>query len=309
MLLLCKEGHVIVEYYDNDFRDFSKIDDFKHLGLVYPFMCIFEQNLSSTEPKLLMLAYDTKMRLQYKYNASHVQASIGKKQEKILALIDSYESAMTKLETDMNSRDEYTQVLACMVVITYKTGIRIGKDIHFKTYNTVGLSTIQKKHVTFSGTQCSFDFIGKKGVQHVYVIKDKQIVQILKRLYDSSKSNTDFLFTVVTGNKQKKITYADFNEYVRSLFSSQLISGKDFRTLLANILFLSKFLSEDIPNFKKRVSESIKFVADELHNTRAVSKKSYVFNSIMEHIASYGIDTISKMKPLDVLRHIFKHKT
>ena len=305
-ILLCKEGVILKEYYNDNFVEFKEFEKYKFLGLVYPYMCIFVNNIDLTKPALLMLSYDTKGRLQYKYNNYHIKQSQENKIKIILLLINNFDKALKKINKDIDSNDLYTKILACMSSITYKTGIRIGKDIYLDKYNSTGLSTLQKKHIKFINNTCKINFIGKKGVKHEYIIKDKKILNILLFLYNNTTNDDDFLFKINKMDKKYKITYIDFNDYLKEIFNNKNITGKDFRTLLANIIFIDKIINNElnIDNIDKLIRTSINSVAEELHNTKNVSKKSYIFEIVINYIKNNGINKIKNLTPIDALIYI-----
>lgn len=303
-ILICKEGEYYIEYKNGKFIEFKDYEKYKWLGLVYPYMCILEQNINLKKPALLMLSYDTKMRLQYRYNEYHINQSQESKVKYVKIMIKNLKSAMTEIDKDINNKkDDFKMILALMSLITYKTGIRIGKDIHFKNYNSIGLSTLMKKNLQFKNEECILTFIGKKGVSYKYNINDQVIVKNLKQLYMKCKNETDFIFRT---NDDRKITYIDFNEYLKDIFKSDVISGKDFRTLLANVLFLNHFLqNKNDMSIDVKIRDSVKYVASNLQNTNSVSKKSYIFSMIIQFIKEKGITKIKNMNILDALEYIF----
>lgn len=310
-ILLCKQGSFIKEYKENKFVEFEEIEKYKRLGLVYPFMCIFKDNLESTEPALLMLSFDSKMRLQYRYNEAHIIKSQTDKLKYVKLMITNIDSAVSQISADIqNSENEESQLLALMALITMQTGIRIGKDVHFKTYESVGLSTLMCKNVSCKDeNKCIFDFIGKKGVHYRYEIENKECCKLLNKLIKKCDSPTSFIFKTST----RKLTYTDFNDYVKSIFGNMYVSGKDFRTLLANVSFLEEFrrLSpkyEGLPTQKvieSNIKESVKHVASVLQNTNAVSKKSYIFKTIIEYIHSNYKDVVNSKDIISLIKRIF----
>ena len=207
-------------------------------------------------------------------------------------------------------------VMCSIIKISLLTGMRIGKDEHFKKYNTVGLSTIQKKHITHvSDIKIIFNFIGKKKVQYEYDVEDKAIVFVINKLYNKLKNDDEFLFKY---SNNKKINYTDVNNYIKEILNTDNISNKDLRTTLANVVFIEQFI-KNIPPGTTRLSDKdlnkiikniVKLTASVLQNTAAVSKKSYIFSIINEYIQNLNnkskLDTIKDILPLDLLRKIIK---
>lgn len=305
-ILLCKEGPYLNELTkENKLVEFSEYEKYKHLGLVYPYMCIFAENQHKDVPALMMLSYDNKMRLQYKYNSAHLIQTQQDKLKYVKSMIDNLDSAVVQIGRDLrNNENEYIQLLGLMAYITMKTGIRIGKDIHLRKYESVGLSTLMKRNVKCNSNKCEFNFIGKKQVTYKYEINDPICYSILKRKLSECKKENDFIFQ--TGSR--KITYMDFNEYVKQIFKNEFVSGKDFRTLLANVSFLENFkkLEKANPNINTNIKLSVKHVASVLQNTNAVSKKSYIFSTIIDYINSNYDNVIHSNSVIELLQKIFK---
>ncbi len=80
-------------------------------------------------------------------------------------------------------------------------------------------------------------------------------------------------------------------------------TAKDFRTYAANDLFLKFILQKDIPQsatqIKKTINECYDEVADELGNTRAVCRSSYVMPLIPEKYSENPSEFVSKKPELD----------
>ena len=87
------------------------------------------------------------------YSEYHSEINFKEQKE----ILNNFDKAMNIIYKDLKSNDLYIKVLSCMSLITYKTGIRIGKDIYFAKYNSIGLSTLQKKHLTFTNNNCKIN--------------------------------------------------------------------------------------------------------------------------------------------------------
>ena len=334
---LIKVGSSIFEIKDNQPIVFKEYLNYKRLGLVYPFMILFVDNIKledkniehiNRDKDLLMLSYDLKNRLQYKYNKKHTEFSTDDKIEIAKDIIDDYINLMNNIEHDYflkgdkctiddeynndvndesdNEEDDipYKKILSIMVLITLKTGIRIGKDYHYQQTGSVGLSTLRKEHLTFNKDNIEFNFIGKKGVSYYYKLTNNDIGNniwycVLKDLYDNTD---DFIFKY----NERKINYNDVNLYIKEKTLNKNLSGKDFRTLLANISFLKIFINKLKINIKditktqldKTIKESINETALILQNTNNVSKKYYVF----EKLTNYILDLFNDNSLLYILK-------
>ena len=110
----------------------------------------------------------------------------------------------------------------------------------------------------------------------VLVDIDKPSYKIVRDLYTKSEASN------------KKLTYKDLNEYIQT-FMGKDFSIKDFRTYAANYHFINFLLNETkkkLPKTdkikKKIILKSLKQTAKFLKHTKAISKKSYVMNFIVE---------------------------
>jgi DNA topoisomerase-1 len=72
--------------------------------------------------------------------------------------------------------------------------------------------------------------------------------------------------------------------------NNTIITTKDLRTWNANILFISYFKKlriSDNTNIEKDIKKAIEMVADKLHNSYSICKKSYIDPEIIANIAKY----------------------
>ena len=107
----------------------------------------------------------------------------------------------------------------------------------------------------------------------------------------------DYIFSYGTDNS-KVITSSDVNEYLRTIskrYSKDIIiTTKDLRTWNANMLFLTFFKklrkarrNEENKNIEriinKDVKRAIEMVAEKLHNSYSICKKSYIDPKIIEN--------------------------
>jgi DNA topoisomerase IB len=305
-ILLIKKNLLLFEYKNNTLIPFEKYDQYKHIGLNYPYM-IINNNL---ENDLIMLAFDSKFRIQYKYDKTHYQESLNEKIKKLKQITNNYLVLIKNINRDIISPNYNLQkILSVITLIIITTGIRVGKDYHFQQTKSKGLSTIQIEDVLVKQNIIEINFIGKKQVKHKYIFKkedDKIIFDTLKYLYILNKENScNFLFTF----NNKKITYIDINKYLKEKCNDDSVSNKDFRTLLSNIKYIEcikNYINEkkynDL-NFKKMFIHCNKFTADILHNTESVAKKYYIFDIINNYIIDHFDDFI-KIKDNYILLNI-----
>jgi DNA topoisomerase-1 len=173
---------------------------------------------------------------------------------------------------------------------------RGGNKIYEKKYGSYGLTTLHKKHLSITNKELKIDFIGKKGVQNNCIIQNKNIQNIVKKVYNLSNKDDPYIFSITYKNENIKITMNDLNNYLKQFH----VTCKDLRTWNANILFLKNFkkiinnninesyyqLSDDkrLKLRKKFCRDAIKETSLSLHHTPTICKSSYIFKNILEKI-------------------------
>jgi len=165
-----------------------------------------------------------------------------------------------------NSEDYSKEFIICILFrIMFLTHFRVGND----TYDTYGLTTLEKRHVSLKKPNTIiFDFIGKKNVVNHKEISDSVIYDILSKLL-KNKMNSQKIFET----EKYTVSALDMNNYLQRVMGSDF-SCKDFRTYASNKIFV-KCLCNGLS-----LKESYEYVAKELCHTKFVSKKSYVMNKI-----------------------------
>lgn len=241
-------------------------------------------------PKILFQGYDDKQRLQQIYSKKWREQA-DKAKFKSLIEFGKKLPQMTLKMLDNIKLDKITKdkLISIILRITALCGFRIGQLKYHKLYNSVGLSTLQKKHLKFLNTGLEIKFIGKKGVLNECLIDDKLIIEEMKKISDSKKAD-DFLFTYEfsdsdSGVKETRIINAiDVNNWLK--YYNPDFTTKYFRTFEVNDKLIDTLKSTNpekmtLTQRKKAIVEAIKDVSCAINNTPAICKKSYINNDII----------------------------
>lgn len=263
--------------------------------------------------KIIAFGYDSKNRKQVLYNPKFIAKQNAKKYDKISASIKFFSKLKKKIAADLggggsssSGGDEKTLAIAVILTLIFTCGFRIGNKKYEKENNSVGLTTLKYKHLKFEkNNKILIDFIGKKGVRNIATCDNLKIYEYLntkfKNVATAATTATakmeDYIFSYGAENS-KVITSSDVNEYLRTIskrYSKDIIiTTKDLRTWNANMLFLTFFKklrkarrgeenkdTEKIVN--KDVKRAIEMVAEKLHNSYSICKKSYIDPKIIEN--------------------------
>jgi DNA topoisomerase-1 len=171
------------------------------------------------------------------------------------------------------------RVLACAGRLLDRGFFRIGSEDYAEENDTYGIATMQKRHVTVSADEVTFDYEAKGGQRRVQAIGDPvvaDIVRILKR----RRGGGDELLAYRAGRRWVDVKSPDINEYVKDAAGGDF-SAKDFRTwsgtvLAAVALAVSAPAAGSKTSRKRAKTRAVKEVARYLGNTPAVCRASYI---------------------------------
>lgn len=172
--------------------------------------------------------------------------------------------------------------------------LRIGNQFYKKKYNTYGLSTLEKRHITFNNkSTLTISFIGKKHQLNTKIIHKKQnklLFQTILQFYNNKKNDTDSVFSYIHNNKKYPIKSKNINDFLKQYGN---FSAKDFRTLRANICLIEKLKKlgpyANKSQMKKFLIESLDYAADTLNNTRAICKSNYIIKPVITMYENHKI--------------------
>lgn len=236
--------------------------------------------------RLQVVGMDTRGRPQYRYHTSFAEKQQRKKFSKIEKFGEHLPKLM-KITNDHLSLDGLPKekVLALMLRLINSLYFRVGTDLSVKAYKTYGITTLHKKHLRIGRSgKLEFNFVGKSHVEHRKVLVDKELAGVMKDLASLGKGRKLFRYVDDQG-KVRPVTPAAVNGYLKSA-TDPMFSAKDFRTwggsLLAALELADIGPAEDEKQMKKNVVNAVKRVAEELGNTPAVCRASYIHPAVIQ---------------------------
>lgn len=230
-------------------------------------------------------------RKQYKYHALWNQLRNQTKFYRLLELGKLLPAVRKQVQKDLALEGlPKNKVLAVVISLMERTGIRVGNEFYEKLYGSFGLTTLKDKHVSIDKSKLKFCFRGKKGVEHTITLKSKKLAHIVQQCRDIPGKEL-FQHIDEEGNRQS-IDSGMVNDYLREVLADQEtlpegeFTAKDFRTWCGTVAALNAFIEcgpcEDEKDGKKKVIDMFDKVAGLLGNTRTVTKKYYVHPSLPE---------------------------
>ena len=248
---------------------------------------------------LLATGVDDMGRKQYVYSDSFKKKREMKKYNQLITLSSRIENLKKKIDQDI-SKNNYDQdkMNALVLRIMDLCNFRSGQKKMEKKYKSHGITTIHKNHVDIKNNKVEIEFTGKKGVNNHCEIQNKNIQDLIGKIYKLSTKTDPYLFSIIDPKTKQKVevTINTLNEYLKPYE----VTTKDLRTWNANIIFLKSLYTElqenkslihemknPTPNklFKARkriIKGAIIRTAHLLHNTPAVCKSSYIYKNIVK---------------------------
>lgn len=229
---------------------------------------------------------DDRGRKQYKYHTDWQNARQATKYNRMR----EFGRALPKIRRQVNSDLSLPgvpreKVIATLVQLLEKTLIRVGNEEYAKENQSIGLTTMQNKHVEVDAHEITFTFKGKSNQYHEITLQDKRLASIVTKLQDLPGQE---LFQYVDDNDNlHEIHSEDINQYLQDI-TGQEFTAKDFRTWKGTVLAAKALAKcEDCTSktqAKRNLNQAIKKVASELGNTPAVCRKAYIHPEL---IATY----------------------
>lgn len=218
--------------------------------------------------KIQATGFDDKNRKQYIYNKNWIEKSKTDKFKRMNTFDYSKYNRVIKHYMNKNNLCRNC-VIANVIKIMEDLNIRVGSESYKKENGTYGITTLLKSHL--QGDKLIFK--GKKGIEHIKIIKNSNSINFIKRVLNIKGPNLFY------DNNMKSICSADLNEFLKDKVQSN-ITCKDIRTYRANCIFLNYMKNLKLgstPNErKKNVIYGIDHTANELGNTRKICKDSYL---------------------------------
>jgi DNA topoisomerase-1 len=232
---------------------------------------------------LQAVGIDAAGRLQYRYHADWEKVREQRKAHRLAQMV----GALPKIRRNVSailSGDEPTRefALAAVIELIARTAIRPGSESYARLNGTRGASTLLKSNVTIEDDSVVLTFKAKGGKavrKECNAAKLVRAIGILRGL----PGKRMFQFRDGAG-VMRAVNTTQVNAFLREIAGIK-ISLKDFRTLMASAVALES-LSRITPaasarGRKKQVLEAIRAAADQLSNTPAICRKSYVHDTIV----------------------------
>jgi len=232
---------------------------------------------------LQAIGRDAAGRLQYRYHPEWQKVRETRKARRLLRLAEALPKIRRSVAQHLTGSEPTRELaFAAVIELIARSAIRPGNEDYTKKHRSHGATTLLKSHVSLDGTTLKLIFPGKgnKLVQKdVAVPRLAAAIAMLQQL----PGRRLFQYRDDAGAIQP-VKSAQVNQFLREIAGAK-ISLKDFRTLSASVAALDA-LARTTPAASARrrrtqVLEAVRATAEELANTPAICRKSYVHEAVV----------------------------
>jgi DNA topoisomerase-1 len=242
----------------------------------------------SPNAKLQATGLDKAGRKQYLYHADFRAAQEQAKYDKLIRFAEKLpelrEAMAEHLDKGELDRERVSAVALRLINLGW---FRVGSERYVRGSGTYGITTLTKRHVTVRGHRVTLAFRGKHKIQVRTSVVDEELAAAMRELLAIPGGARVFRYEWEGG--VYNLTSKRLNDYVK-LYLGPEFSAKDFRTwggtLLAAIALAEHASRKGFPETKtdekRSISAAMRRVAQQLGNTPAVCRASYVSPAVIE---------------------------
>lgn len=238
--------------------------------------------------KLQATGYDRAGRKQYLYHPDFRAQQEAAKYERLIRFAERLPEFRAAMAAHLDRDELDSERVSAIAVRLISLGwLRVGSERYVERSGTYGVTTLLRRHVEVRGRTIRLSYPGKHGMRVRTTLVDPELASALRGLL--ARRGGSRLFRYERDGKLVDLTSRQLNAYVK-LHLGEEFSAKDFRTwggtLLAAIAFAERVRARGFPDSAaeetRSVSAVMRRVAEQLGNTPAVCRASYVAPAVVE---------------------------
>jgi DNA topoisomerase I len=241
---------------------------------------------SSARAKLQATGRDKAGRKQYLYHPDYRAAQEDAKYKRLILFAERLpalrQTMSTHLDNDGLDREQVSAIALRLINLGW---FRVGSERYARD-GTYGITTLTKRHVTVRGNRIMLSYRGKHSIRVRTTLVDEELAAAMKELLAVKGAR---IFQYEWEGTRYNLTSKRLNDYVK-LYLGEEFTAKDFRTwggtLLAAVALAERAKRDGFPETptaaKRSVSAAMRRVAEQLGNTPAVCRASYVSPAVIE---------------------------
>ncbi len=236
---------------------------------------------ASEDGHLLAVGEDDRGRKQYVYHERWRSIRDQLNFYRLIGFGDALPVIRADVDRQLRRRTlDADRVLATMLRIIDRAGLRVGNEVYAEENESYGLTTLMKRHVTVQGNTTRFSFPAKSGKQAEVAVRDPGVARVIKLLLAQRGRR---LFTVDGAPVGSEV----INTRLAELTGAHL-TAKDFRTWIGTTTVF-RHLRAHLPaddHAETHVLAAIDAASIALNNTRTVARAHYVHPEVIDGYTS-----------------------
>jgi DNA topoisomerase-1 len=240
---------------------------------------------ASPKAKLQAVGLDQAGRWQYRYHPAFVAHQEKAKYEKLIRFSYALPRMRRDVALHLGDRGLHRErVMACILRILSTCFIRAGSQVYADENGSYGIATLQTRHVRVAGDTVYFDYPGKSHQRQMRHVSDRRVAAVIRALL-KVRGKKLFVYLEPDG-RVVKVRRNEINAYIKQVMGEEF-SAKDFRTWAGTLICASALArvgsepGDSARVRKQKVVTAIKETAEQLGNTPAVCKSSYIYPSVL----------------------------
>jgi DNA topoisomerase I len=245
----------------------------------------YEEVLYAADPRahIQAIGRDAAGRLQYRYHTDWEKVRERRKARRLQRLVEAMPRIRRVVSRHLSAAEPTREfALAAVIELIACSAIRPGSESYTKEHGTRGATTLLKSHVEVHGTRVMLKFRAKGGKRIEKDFKCPRAASAIKVLLNLAGRRL-FQYRGEDGSP-RIVTASEVNTFLREI-SGVKISLKDFRTLSASAAALEALAHVEPASSergrRRQVKEAVTAVSEELANTPAICRKSYVHQTVV----------------------------
>jgi DNA topoisomerase-1 len=234
--------------------------------------------------KLQATGLDAAGRRQYLYHPDFRAAQEQQKYERLVRFGELLPGLRAEVARHIR-REPLTEEWACALAVTLinRSWFRVGSERYARNGRTYGVTTLRKGHASVSGKRVLFRFRAKHRALVRMTLVDPELARGIRQLTELPGGSR--LFRFEREGELVDLTGATLNAYLAEHLGGGF-TAKDFRTwggtLTAAVALAEHGPPESEAEAKRAIAAAMRRVGDQLGNTPAVARASYVSPAVTE---------------------------
>lgn len=228
---------------------------------------------------ILATGVDAKGRKQYRYHPDFRTARESEKFDTCALFGRLLPLVRARVEEELARRTlSRERCIASVVRLLDTGGIRVGNEAYAQSNNSFGATTLRMRHAHVKGQVLRLRFRAKSGKEREMRVTDRGLVRFVRKMQDLPGQNL-FQYMAEDGCAVP-VGSADVNEWLCEVMGEHF-TAKHFRTWHASVMAFELLAAGD---GKVPMKGLLAHVSEQLGNTPAIARKSYVHPAVLQLI-------------------------